>query len=98
MNAQAQKLADKLNRKRDTIARLRDKGGFYRKSGSYDEYNDDFLTARGRQLITDAYFLIHAFTEIDGEDIRADNYMAAWDWYCKTYNDGVWFDADDLAA
>jgi len=93
MNAQAQKLANKLNRKRDTIARLRDKGGFYRKPGTYDEYNGDFLTARGRDLITDAYFLIHAFTDLDGEDI-----FAAWDWYCKTYNDGFWFVADDLAA
>lgn len=91
MNAQAQKLANKLNRKRDTITKLRAKGGFYR--NNYDMDYGDFLTARGRQLITDAYFLIHAFTEIDGEDT-----FAAWDWYCKTYNDGVWFDADDLAA
>lgn len=93
MNAQAQKLANKLNRKRDTIARLREKGGFFRERVDFSRMDYDPLTARGRDLITDAYFLIHAFTELDGEDT-----FAAWDWYCKTYNDGVWFDADDLAA
>lgn len=93
MNAQAQKLANKLNRKRDTIARLRDKGGFYRVNVEWSGNDYDPLTARGRQLITDAYFLINEIVELDEWDS-----WETWDWYCKTYNDGVWFDADDLAA
>ena len=39
MNAQAQKLANKLNRKRDTIARLRDKGGLVYHRLSPAEYH-----------------------------------------------------------
>ena len=93
MNAQAQTLANKLNRKRETIMKLRGKRGFYRVNAQWEDGEYDFLTARGRKLIDDAYFLINDFLEID-----ADDRFAAWDWYCKTYNDGVWFDADDLAA
>jgi len=92
MNTQAQKLADKLNRKRETIMKLRTNGGFYR-NAQWDNGEYDFLTSRGRKLIDEAYFLINDFLKID-----ADDPFGAWDWYCKTYNDGVWFDADDLAA
>ena len=92
MNAQAQKLANKLNRKRETIMKLRTNGGFYR-NAQWDNGEYDFLTSRGRKLIDEAYFLINDFLKID-----ADDSFGAWDWYCKTYNDGVWFDAEDLAA
>jgi len=93
MNTQAQKLADKLNRKRETIMNLRAKGGFYCSKAIWDDGEYDYLTSRGRKLIDEAYFLINDFLKID-----ADDPFGAWDWYCKTYNDGVWFDAEDLAA
>lgn len=82
MNAEAIKIANKLNRKRESINRLKDRDGFWRvRSGN------DFLTYHGRKLITDATYLIDDLKEI-----------GAWDWYVEKFNRGNDFDATDLAA
>lgn len=88
------KVMRKLNRKIDTIHRVKwEQGGFYRMR--LDEYGcaigDDPLTARGRDLIDSAADLI-----IELEDMHPE--YLVWYWYCREYNEGVTFDAGDLAA
>ena len=91
MNMKAQKIANKLNRKRDTIAKLRETGGFYRERNRNG--SGDFLTMRGQRLIDEAFYLIESL-----QNITDDLDDPTWGWYCDTYNDGCWFDAFDLAA
>ena len=87
------KVMRKLNRKIDTVHRIKFTGVFYRKR--MDEYgcctHDDFLTARGRKLIDGIDDLINEL-----KDMHEDNLV--WYWYCNKYNDGTTFDAGDVAA
>ena len=89
---QAQKIANKLNRKRELIAKLRETGGFYRERNRYNGF-DGVLTKRGQRLIDEAFYLIESL-----QNITDDLDDPTWDWYCDTYNDGCCFDAFDLAA
>ena len=87
------KIMRKLNRKIDTVNRIKFTGVFYRKRT--DEYgcsvHEDFLTARGRNLIDGIDDLINEL-----KDMHEDNLV--WYWYCNTYNDGCTFDGGDVAA
>ena len=87
------KIMRKLNRKIDTVQRIKFTGVFYRKRT--DEYgcsvHEDFLTARGRELIDGIDDLINEL-----KDMHEDNLL--WYWYCQEYNHGSTFDAGDVAA
>lgn len=81
------KVMRKLNRKLDTVFRIKFTGVFYRMRDGYD----DFLTARGRNLIDGVQDLIDEL-----KDMHEDNLV--WYWYCNTYNNGSTFDAGDVSA
>lgn len=87
------KIMRKLNRKIDTVCRIKFTGVFYRKR--LDEYgcsaHDDFLTARGRNLIDSIDDLINELRGMDDDGL-------VWYWYCNTYNHGSTFDAGDISA
>ena len=84
------KVMRKLNRKRETIYRLKwEQCAFYRLRG-YE--TGEPLTARGRALINSAADLIEQIQAFDETD------WLVWFWYCREYNEGTSFDAGDLAA
>jgi len=87
------KIMRKLNRKIDTVQRIKFTGVFYRKRT--DEYgcsvHEDFLTARGRKLIDGIDDLINELKDMHDDDL-------VWYWYCNTYNNGTTFDAGDVSA
>ena len=83
------KVMRKLKRKIDTVHRIKFTGVFYRQR--CDASWQDFLTARGRDLIDGIYDLIEEL-----KDMHPDHLV--WYWYCNTYNEGVDFDAGDVAA
>jgi len=87
------KIMRKLNRKIDTVCRIKFTGVFYRKRT--DEYgfsvHEDFLTARGRNLIDGIDDLINELKDMDDDSL-------VWYWYCDTYNNGTTFDAGDVSA
>ena len=87
------KVMHKLNRKIATVCRIKFTGVFYRKRS--DEYgcsvHEDFLTARGRNLIDGIDDLINEL-----QDMHHDSLV--WFWYCNKYNNGTIFDAGDVAA
>ena len=87
------KIMRKLNRKIDTVCRIKFTGVFYRKRT--DEYgcsvHEDFLTARGRNLIDGIDDLINELKDMDDDSL-------VWYWYCNKYNNGTTFDAGDVSA
>lgn len=87
------KVMRKLERKIDTVCRIKFTGVFYRKRT--DEYGcsaqDDFLTARGRNLIDGIDDLINELQGMDDDSL-------VWYWYCNKYNNGTTFDAGDVSA
>lgn len=87
------KVMRKLNRKIDTVHRIKFTGIFYRQR--LDKYGNsvhpDPLTARGRDLIDAVADLIEEL-----QDMHPDHLV--WYWYCNTYNEGTTFDAGDVAA
>ena len=87
------KIMRKLNRKIDTVCRIKFTGVFYRKRT--DEYgcsaHEDFLTARGRNLINGIDDLINELQAMDDDSM-------IWYWYCNTYNHGNTFDGGDVSA
>lgn len=84
------KIMRKLNRKIDTVHRIKFTGVFYLKR-TYGEDHEDFLTARGRNLIDGIDDLINQLQAMDDDSL-------VWYWYCNTYNNGTTFDAGDVSA
>ena len=84
------KIMRKLNRKIDTVYRIKFTGVFYRKR-TYGEDHEDFLTARGRNLIDGIDALINELKDMDNDSL-------VWYWYCNTYNHGNTFDGGDVSA
>ena len=91
--AKAQKIANTLNRKIESVKKLRSTGKLYRKR--YDPDKDDFLTPRGRKMIDD---IDRLFDDLQSLDHKGYGLSPASKWYFDTYHDGVVFDAEDLSA